>query len=271
MGAFVVATCLLSVCLDLYIVSDATDEAPRGDHPMRDHTADAASSPPVAHVSRPTRRRHPWEAGPCACKKTHAGCLRKYCECFAAGVVCDGCNCISCENTSGAFNNPPIPQPWSARTQGKVQLVAQNAPDLPTVEASATSDSAARARFHVHAIQPLVQGQVSGSCGGSMPCYLAPPLGAVVGPCLVTRPRLWELWWVHALLLGTADPGSPLSRLHTDDVTGNVLEVVIGRLVRHWATEADTIDVHVLATGGQCFLVEPPLSPRPRPIHALGL
>ena len=37
---------LLSVCLDLHIVSDAADEAPSGDHPMGDHTADAASSPP---------------------------------------------------------------------------------------------------------------------------------------------------------------------------------------------------------------------------------
>ena len=37
---------LLSICLDLYIVSDAADEAPSGDHPMGDHTADAASSPP---------------------------------------------------------------------------------------------------------------------------------------------------------------------------------------------------------------------------------
>ena len=39
---------LLSVCLDLYIVSDAADEVhmPSGDHPMGDHTADAASSPP---------------------------------------------------------------------------------------------------------------------------------------------------------------------------------------------------------------------------------
>ena len=34
---------LLSVFLDLYIVSDAADEAPSG---MGDHTADAASSPP---------------------------------------------------------------------------------------------------------------------------------------------------------------------------------------------------------------------------------
>ena len=37
---------LLRVCLDLYIVSDAADEVPSGDHPMGDHTADAASSPP---------------------------------------------------------------------------------------------------------------------------------------------------------------------------------------------------------------------------------
>jgi hypothetical protein len=32
--------------LDLYIVSDAANEVPSGEHPMGNHTADAASSPP---------------------------------------------------------------------------------------------------------------------------------------------------------------------------------------------------------------------------------
>ena len=38
----------LHVVFDLYIVSDAADEVrmPSGDHPIGEHTADAASSPP---------------------------------------------------------------------------------------------------------------------------------------------------------------------------------------------------------------------------------
>merc|ERR1712166_99141 len=40
----------------------------------------------------------PREHRPCACKKTR--CLKKYCECFAAGIACVGCNCVSCENTT---------------------------------------------------------------------------------------------------------------------------------------------------------------------------
>ena len=60
---------LLSVCLDLYIVSDAADEVhmPSGDHPMGDHTADAASSPPgelsrvlVAIVTRELCKGRSW-------------------------------------------------------------------------------------------------------------------------------------------------------------------------------------------------------------------
>ncbi|KAL1559829.1 Tesmin/TSO1-like CXC domain-containing protein [Salvia divinorum] len=32
----------------------------------------------------------------CNCK--HSRCLKLYCECFAAGVYCDGCNCVNCHN-----------------------------------------------------------------------------------------------------------------------------------------------------------------------------
>ncbi|CAN6441635.1 unnamed protein product [Victoria cruziana] len=32
----------------------------------------------------------------CNCK--HSKCLKLYCECFAAGIYCDGCNCINCCN-----------------------------------------------------------------------------------------------------------------------------------------------------------------------------
>ncbi|OUZ99985.1 CRC domain [Macleaya cordata] len=32
----------------------------------------------------------------CNCK--HSRCLKLYCECFASGVYCDGCNCTNCSN-----------------------------------------------------------------------------------------------------------------------------------------------------------------------------
>ncbi|XP_042416343.1 protein tesmin/TSO1-like CXC 5 [Zingiber officinale] len=38
----------------------------------------------------PTRKRN------CNCK--HSKCLKLYCECFASGVYCDGCNCTNCCN-----------------------------------------------------------------------------------------------------------------------------------------------------------------------------
>ncbi|OWM89883.1 protein tesmin/TSO1-like CXC 5 [Punica granatum] len=32
----------------------------------------------------------------CNCK--HSRCLKLYCECFASGIYCDGCNCMNCHN-----------------------------------------------------------------------------------------------------------------------------------------------------------------------------
>ncbi|PKA48733.1 Protein tesmin/TSO1-like CXC 5 [Apostasia shenzhenica] len=41
----------------------------------------------------PTRKKN------CNCK--HSRCLKLYCECFASGVYCDGCNCANCYNNVG--------------------------------------------------------------------------------------------------------------------------------------------------------------------------
>lgn len=34
----------------------------------------------------------------CNCK--HSRCLKLYCECFASGIYCDGCNCVNCYNNA---------------------------------------------------------------------------------------------------------------------------------------------------------------------------
>ncbi|KAB2076894.1 hypothetical protein ES319_A06G070300v1 [Gossypium barbadense] len=47
---------------------------------------------------RPTELKDgtPKKQKQCNCK--HSRCLKLYCECFASGVYCDGCNCVNCYN-----------------------------------------------------------------------------------------------------------------------------------------------------------------------------
>ncbi|CAI8619781.1 unnamed protein product [Vicia faba] len=49
--------------------------------------------------SRPnseTKDATPKKQKQCNCK--HSKCLKLYCECFASGIYCDGCNCVNCFN-----------------------------------------------------------------------------------------------------------------------------------------------------------------------------
>jgi Tesmin/TSO1-like CXC domain, cysteine-rich domain len=49
-------------------------------------------TPVTAPLSTPSSDRR----NPCNCKKSK--CLKLYCECFAAELFCDGCNCNDCRN-----------------------------------------------------------------------------------------------------------------------------------------------------------------------------
>ncbi|GAA0158647.1 hypothetical protein LIER_15613 [Lithospermum erythrorhizon] len=46
-----------------------------------------------AKDSIPTKPKH------CNCKSSR--CLKLYCDCFASGIYCDGCNCVNCHNNLG--------------------------------------------------------------------------------------------------------------------------------------------------------------------------
>ena len=39
------------------------------------------------------------ESGDMCCNCQKSQCLKLYCDCFRAGLLCSGCNCINCHNT----------------------------------------------------------------------------------------------------------------------------------------------------------------------------
>ncbi|KAL1325751.1 hypothetical protein AAHE18_13G182600 [Arachis hypogaea] len=54
------------------------------------------SPKPRSRTNFETKEATPKKQKQCNCK--HSKCLKLYCECFASGIYCDGCNCVNCYN-----------------------------------------------------------------------------------------------------------------------------------------------------------------------------
>ncbi|PWA64167.1 tesmin/TSO1-like CXC domain-containing protein [Artemisia annua] len=62
--------------------------------PIRPVKMESPKARPRQNVD--TKDGTPKKQKQCNCK--HSRCLKLYCECFASGIYCDGCNCVNCHN-----------------------------------------------------------------------------------------------------------------------------------------------------------------------------
>ncbi|KAK6161843.1 hypothetical protein DH2020_001684 [Rehmannia glutinosa] len=79
--------------------------APRLAHPVKPASLPKPAFQPLLKMESPKSREKcnleqndgtPKKQKQCNCKNSR--CLKLYCECFASGIYCDGCNCINCLN-----------------------------------------------------------------------------------------------------------------------------------------------------------------------------
>ncbi|KAG0553744.1 hypothetical protein M758_12G036500 [Ceratodon purpureus] len=71
--------------------------------PHRSNQSSIKHSSPRRPVARPRSALEGKEGTPKKCKQCNcknSRCLKLYCECFASGTYCDGCNCVNCCNNS---------------------------------------------------------------------------------------------------------------------------------------------------------------------------
>lgn len=71
--------------------------------PHRSNQPSIKHSSPRRSVARPRSALEGKEGTPKKCKQCNcknSRCLKLYCECFASGTYCDGCNCVNCCNNS---------------------------------------------------------------------------------------------------------------------------------------------------------------------------
>jgi len=102
----------------------------------------------------------------CNCKKSK--CLKKYCECFQAGIPCgDSCKCCGCHNTTEAMaaGKPPFDK---KRIQQQQQQQQQSAPTLPSLHQQIQQQQIQQQQQHKVALKtPSGEESTGGSGSGS--------------------------------------------------------------------------------------------------------
>ncbi|GJW15271.1 tesmin/TSO1-like CXC 5 [Tanacetum coccineum] len=76
------------------LTSVAVLPPPQQQHVLGHMQPESPKAPPRPNVEG--KEGTPKKQKQCNCK--HSRCLKLYCECFASGIYCDGCNCVNCHN-----------------------------------------------------------------------------------------------------------------------------------------------------------------------------
>ncbi|OWM86615.1 hypothetical protein CDL15_Pgr015650 [Punica granatum] len=84
--------------------------------PLSPAAQDSQQESPISRIrlSSEVKGGTPKKQKRCNCKSSR--CLKLYCECYAAGMYCDGCNCTSCQNN---VENEAVRQEAVELTLGK--------------------------------------------------------------------------------------------------------------------------------------------------------
>jgi len=126
--------CSCQDCLNRAATEDRRTAAIRA---VLERNANAFRPKVAADVADPTDSPITKHAKGCNCRKSY--CLKKYCECFQAGIECSSrCGCIDCKNVSGNVEREQIMQYGDGHG-------TDSAPSSPTKRARLDAAAAGRA------------------------------------------------------------------------------------------------------------------------------
>lgn len=141
-------TCKNTKCLKLYCVCLASEEYCHdecncnGCQNLPRH--DAVRNEAILEILAKNRNAFNKNSNPCKCKNSF--CLKKYCECFAAGRQCESsCKCINCKNYDGC----EAPMAKSSEEKNIVGQHCGNLVHLPTNGEAEKSEAVVQRQYQI--------------------------------------------------------------------------------------------------------------------------
>ena len=139
-------TCKNTNCLKLYCVCLAAEEYCHDECSCNDcqnlPRYDAVRNEAILEILAKNRNAFNKQSNPCKCKNSF--CLKKYCDCFAAGRRCESsCKCINCKNYDGCE------APMAKSSEGKNSADCGTLVHLPTNGEAEKSEAVVQRQYQI--------------------------------------------------------------------------------------------------------------------------